>query len=73
MKGNDKQHACEQILATYNYFLANYFANQYHCIIVLSKNNAPKIISTEQKKLLQLEKQGKIDFMIKSNLIEECI
>lgn len=73
LKGTDKKHACEQILATYRYFLEHYYADRYHCRIVLSKDTAPKILPTDQKKLLQLEKQGKIDFKMKSNIIEDTL
>ena len=73
LKGSDKAHACKQIIETYNYFQNNYNANTYNCRIVLSKDNAPKVISTEQKKLLLLQKQRKLNLLIQSQKIEEVI
>ena len=73
LKGSDKSHACEQILQTYIYFNDQYETKNYNCRIVLSKDNAPKLLSTEYKKLLQLEKQKKINLIIKSQKIEETI
>ena len=73
LKGSDKDHACEQIIQTYNYFIKNFKTIFYHCRIVLSKDTAPKLLTTNQKKLKQLEKQKKLDILIKSQKIEEVL
>ena len=73
LKGSDKAHACKQIIETYKYFQNKYIAKTYNCRIVLSKDNAPKLLSTEQKKLLLLQKQRKLNLLIQSQKIEEVI
>ncbi len=73
LKGSDKDHACEQIIQSYTFFQQNYKAQSYHCRIVLSKDHAPKLLTPNQKRLLKLEKQNKIDILIKSQTIEEVI
>lgn len=73
LKGSDKAHACKQIIETYNYFQNNYKSKTYNCRIVLSKDNAPKLISTEQKKLILLQKQNKLNLLIQSQKIKEVI
>lgn len=73
LKGSDKSHACEQILKTYDYFKNNYKSNFYHCRIVLSKDSAPNLLSSNQKRLLILEKQKKLDLNIKCRICEEVI
>lgn len=73
LKGSDKDHACEQIIQSYTFFQQNYKAQAYHCRIVLSKDHAPKLLTPNQKRLLKLEKQNKIDILIKSQTIEEVM
>ena len=76
LKGVDKSHACEQILATYTFFQNNselYKSDFFHCRIVLSKDSAPHLFSSNQKRLMQLEKQKKLDLDIKCRFYEEVI
>lgn len=74
LKGVDKSHACEQLLTTYSYFCQNnYKTDIFHCRIVLSKDSAPHLFSSNQKRLMQLEKQKKLDLDIKCRRCEEVI
>lgn len=73
LKGSDKNHACEQIIQSYNFFQQNYKTESYHCRIVLSKDHAPKLLTPNQKRLIKLEKQKKLDVLIKSQTIEEVM
>ena len=73
LKGSDKEHACEQIIQSYNFFQNNYTTESYHCRIVLSKDHAPKLLTPNQKRLIKLEKQKKLDLLIKSQTIEEIM
>lgn len=73
LKGSDKDHACEQIIQSYIFFQLNYKTKSYHCRIVLSKDHAPKLLTPNQKRLIKLEKQKKLDVLIKSQIIEEVM
>lgn len=73
LKGSDKDHACYQIIKTYNYFINKFNTKIFNCRIVLSKDHAPKLLTPNQKRLIQLEKQNKLNLLIKSQIIEESI
>lgn len=74
LKGSDKPHACKQILATFNYFINNFSAKKWHARIILSKDRVPKLISNEEKRLIQLTKKRKdFDYNIRNVVYEETI
>ena len=74
LKGSDKPHACNQILATFNYFINNFSAKKWHARIILSKDRVPKLISNEEKRLIQLTKKRKdFDYNIRNVFYEETI
>ncbi len=74
LKGIDKPHACSQIYATFNYFLKNFNSEKWHARIILSKNRAPKLISNEEKRLIQLQKRrNDFDYIIRNVVYEESI
>ena len=51
LKGSDKSHACSQIYTTFNYFIKNFAAKKWHARVVLSKNRAPNLSSSNEKRL----------------------
>lgn len=64
LKGCDKAHAYEQLLATMKFLNDNGLKRAFYPRIIVSKDSAPKIKSTAQKKLEKL---------VSCHKCEECI
>ena len=59
LKGNDKEHAFEQLYNSLGYFRDNYQTDKYYCRAVLSKDAAPKLTGKYEKLLIKAGKERK--------------
>ena len=74
LKGCDKAHAFEQILATIVFFNSKTTGCCYYPRIILSKDSAPNIQSTAEKQIAKMVKQGKcMQYIKKTRCFEESI
>ena len=64
LKGCDKAHAFEQILATINSLNGSGFVGMYFPRIIVAKDSAPNIKSAAQKRLEKLVKSHKCEVCV---------
>ena len=75
LKGSDYIHALEQLLNTVNILVVKpqIKIGSLNARIVLSKMNVPRIIPTQEKKLIKLLKCRNGDFIKQSQVLKEVI
>lgn len=61
LKGSDKEHAFEQLLATLDFFQKNYETKKYFCRAVLSRTRSPNLIGKNEKLLIKAVKEKRCE------------